>query len=445
MSIKAQETEETPLDTLTRSVSLLQQNFEAKSRLLISGYIQGQYQVAEASGEASFEGGTFPSGVYQRFMIRRGRVKLNYTGPFNDKGFSLNNYMLQMDFTEKGVRLMDAYARFTDPWLGAFSLTVGLQNRPFGYEVPYSSSFRESPERGRMSQLLFPNERDLGAMLTIQGAKISNWHWIKFDIGLFNGKSTPNVNTDASESDNKKDIITHLSIARSNKVETIKYGFGLSYYNGGFRIDSVDVYSMNTDPTTLLPSFHQDSKKIDNYHGGVVGARGNTKREYFGADFQLTYGGSAGITVFRAEYIQGQQPGITTTDQPWFDTRSQIVSTLSTKDIYNRNFNGAYLYLIQNILQSPFQLVVKYDWYDPNTDVKGSQIGATITTANYKTTSASDLRYDTWGFGTIIHMDAGIKLMIYYDIPKNENSTLLQNYKSDVKDNVLTLRLQSTF
>ena len=81
LSVKAQEAEETPLDTLTRSVSSLQQNFEANNRLRISGYIQGQFQVAEASGEASFEGGSFASGVYQRFMIRRGRVKLNYTGP----------------------------------------------------------------------------------------------------------------------------------------------------------------------------------------------------------------------------------------------------------------------------------------------------------------------------------------------------------------------------
>ena len=33
--------------------------------------------------------------------------------------------------------------------------------RPFGFEINYSSSDRESPERGRKSQILMKGERDL--------------------------------------------------------------------------------------------------------------------------------------------------------------------------------------------------------------------------------------------------------------------------------------------
>jgi hypothetical protein len=52
-----------------------------------------------------------------------------------------------------------------------FSFTAGLFARPFGFEVNLGSNFRESPERGRMSQILMPTERDLGMMITYDPLK----------------------------------------------------------------------------------------------------------------------------------------------------------------------------------------------------------------------------------------------------------------------------------
>ena len=296
-----------------------------------------------------------------------------------------------------------------------------------------------------MSQLIFPNERDLGALITIQAPKISRWNWFKIDAGMFNGNAAPGAGQDVSDFDKKKDFIGHISINKSNLEETFKYGGGISYYNGGFRIDSIDVYSMSHEPGTDVSAFHLDSKKFDNYNKGLVDTRHFTKREYRGVDLQLVKLWTPGMTILRAEYIWGTQPGIKTDDSPTIDTRSPITSTPITKDVYNRKFNGAYFYFIQNIMQSPFQFVVKYDWYDPNVDVKGNDIGKTVSTSDYAATSASDLRYDTWGIGLIIHMDAGIKLMTYYEIVKNETSDKLTKYSSDKKDNVLTVRLQATF
>ncbi len=101
-------------------------------------------------------------------MIRRGRVKFAYEG-------KLSQFVLQIDATEKGVALKDAYINFKDPWLQMFTLQAGVFDRPFGFEVHYSSSMRESPERARITQTLFPQERDLGAMLTIQPRKESRF------------------------------------------------------------------------------------------------------------------------------------------------------------------------------------------------------------------------------------------------------------------------------
>lgn len=441
----AQELVEEPIDTIARAVSVLQQESEIRKRIQINGYIQAQYQVAQSPGAATFEGGNFPAGSDKRFSIRRGRIKVTYNGPTNDRGISVNNYMIQFDLTERGLRLMDGYARFTDPIYGVASLTVGLQNRPFGYAIAYSSGVRETPERGRMSQLLFPNERDLGAMLTIQAPKTSRWHWLKWEGGFFNGHSTPNVGQDASDFDKKKDFITHLSMSRSNTEETFKYGGGVSYYTGGFRLDSVDYYGISNFTGTSTPVYTLISNRVQNWNNGDIATRRFTRREYWGADLQLIFSWFPGLTTFRAEYIQGYQPGVVTSDNPANDTRSPISSTPITRDVYQRQFNGAYFYFIQNIMQSPFQFVVKYDWYDPNTKVEGGQIGQGNAANGLKLTTASDIKFQSIGVGTVIHMDAGIKLMIYYDMPRNETTPNLARYKSDLKDNVLTLRLQSSF
>ena len=85
---------------------------------------------------------------------------------------------------------MDGYIKITIP------IPVGSHSPPdcktaIRLRSDLFFPLRESPERGRMSQLIFPNERDLGAMLTIQGPKLSNWNWLKLEAGLFNGTGAP--------------------------------------------------------------------------------------------------------------------------------------------------------------------------------------------------------------------------------------------------------------
>ena len=81
----------------------------------------------------------------------------------------------------------DVYMQIKDPKFTASSIKVGVFDRPFGYEITYSSSRRESPERSTVFTTLFPNERDLGIMLTLQAKKGSAWNILKLDAGLFAG------------------------------------------------------------------------------------------------------------------------------------------------------------------------------------------------------------------------------------------------------------------
>jgi hypothetical protein len=390
--------------------------------------------VADSSGIGSFAGGTFSPGVDKRFMLRRARLKAQYDSPLNDKGIQTSQYMFQFDVTEKGLTIKDVYAKFTDPCIGWFSVTAGMQNRPFGYEIGYSSGLRESPERGRMSQTIFPNERDLGGMLTIQGPKTSNWNWLKLEGGFFNGTGGPSAGANTSDFDKFKDFIGHLTINRYSKNEKIKWAIGASIYDGGYRVDTFNVYKFATD-TAGIKGFTIDEKKAE--VGKDISTRKEAKREYIGFDGQVSVDWMAGITTLRAEYFEGKQPGTSST------TASAAAAV--TADTYKRNFNGAYFYFLQNIAQTPFQAIVKYDWYDPNTDIKGDEIGKAVKQSGFKTTNSTDIKFTTLGLGLAYRWDANLKITAYWDKVTNETSANLSGFKKDIPDNVFTLRAQVKF
>ena len=429
---KAQEISNSRVDTISPKVeevktdlNIFKSDFEIFRRLKISGYVQGQFQLAEEKGIKSYEGGDFSPISDKRFMVRRGRVKVAYET-------EITQFAIQIDATEKGVSLKDAYASFREPWLKMFGLKVGVFDRPFGYEIGYSSSLRESPERGRMSQILFPGERDLGAMLTINPWKTSRFNGIKLDAGLFAGNG---INPDFKE---MKDLITHLTYSGSTKNEFFKYGVGVSYYLGGVYQGSKKIFSMHTLDDGSSMGFVVDSTSAN---------KGQyAKREYYGADLQLTFAFPFGITQLRGEFIMGQQPaydgnGSTSTNDATF------VKTPPTKDTYIRKFNGAYFYFVQNIMQSKFGVFAKYDWYTPNTDVSGDNIKPTYSFngVNNKTyLSSADVKYTTLGFGANFKMTENIKFTAYYAIVRNEG-TMIDGYYNDVKDNVFTLRMQYKF
>src|SRR5215216_4223831 len=157
--------------------------------LRFTGYIQPQFQVAQSEGAPSFEGGNFSEFSNNRFMLRRARIKLDYQLPSNTKERTLPNalFSFQIDATERGVAVRDMFLRLYEPKKQNLSLTMGLFARPFGYEVNLSSAYRETPERGRMSQILMPTERDLGAMVSYEVLAETKLPF-KFDVGVFNGQ-----------------------------------------------------------------------------------------------------------------------------------------------------------------------------------------------------------------------------------------------------------------
>jgi hypothetical protein len=158
-------------------------------------------------------------------------------------------------------------------------------------------------------------------------------------------------------------------------------------------------------------------------------------RSYFGADGQFSIASDLGLSSIRAEYISGKQPGSagSTASPNGYDP-----TTAAAFDTYIRKFSGGYVNFVQDIAGTKHSIVVKYDWYDPNTDVSGSQIGVAAKTGK------ADMAYSTLGLGYMYRLNNNVRLMAYYDMVSNE-SIKVKGYFSNVKDNLVTVRFQYKF
>jgi opacity protein-like surface antigen len=381
-----------------------------QQQVKISSYIQGQYQYGQQ--DASLKVGDTnenPDKGFNRIGIRRGRVKVEYNE-------GIGTGAVQIEANDKGVSFRDLYIGIKDPWTKRNRLMTGIFNRPFGYEIAYSTAFLESPERATIIQYFFPDERDLGAMLTLRTDDSGPLNFLRLDAGLFAGNS---INR---ETDNRKDFIGRIG-AEKETENRWKWGLGVSYYHGSVYNPTTEAYEMR-------------GKRFIKTEKEKTGTF--MKREYIGFDGQLSLYSSIGTTTLRAEGLFGVQPGVAgSSKSPNYGSRPR---DLPANALYKRPFLGYFFYFIQDIGKSPFSIVLKYDSYDPNTKVKGNEAGAT---GSY--TTQTDLSQNTIGLGALYRYDKHIRIQAYYEINRNEKSNLLEGYQTDRKDNVLTLRVQYQF
>lgn len=412
-------------DSVNRRVDHLEKFLNILRDFRISSYIQPQFQLTDTNGVASYNGGDFPTHARNRFILRRARLKVQFDHNHQKKGFKIIETAFQFDITEKGFTVRDLYGKVIDPWTGWIGLQGGIFNRPFGFDVGYSSGVRETPERGRMSQILFKDERDLGMALVIESPSTFKLMHIRLDAAMVNGTGPFD-----KEMDNRKDFIGSIEAGKTfGKFTKFSISGGLSYYNGAVVQTTPFVYHMVKDNEGKLVY----SQTVDS--AGI--GRKYYKREYFGADMQLSADYKIGTTTLRGEFIMGTQPGMAGTSLP----------TISTgNDIYMRRFNGAYFYFIQT-LKHPVKnhtmyhdFVFRFDWYDPNTQAKGMQLA----TANDTREGKADVKYNTYTMAYLFRPYEWFKLMLSYEVVKNE-TTALKGFTHDLRDNVLTIRTQFTF
>lgn len=389
-----------------------------------SGYLQPQFQYAQTKGsQAEFQGGNFAEFTDNRFRLRRGRLRADYS-LLNDDGSPSTYFVFQFDGSEQGVNVRDFWGRYYENKFQLFYFTAGLAGRPFGNELQFSSSSREAPERGRMSQTLMKTERDLGVMITFnprkKNAKLKK---IQFDLGIYNGQGL----SGPQEFDNSKDFVFRLSHKNyAFKKLPLNISGGLSALIGGLNHQLPTKYEMQKVNNLWVMAENTSPQNINKI----------APRKYYGADIQLSTQNENWKSEIRAEYITGLQSG-TATSSSTPGTYPVDKNNLKLP-YYTRNFDGSYITFIQNLNSSKNQLILKYDWFDPNLKIKGDEIKA------INGFSGADVRFDTYGFGFLHHFNSHLKAVIYYDVIKNERTQLI-NYQKDLADNILTIRTQFYF
>ncbi|HQQ92947.1 MAG TPA: hypothetical protein PLQ93_00215 [Bacteroidia bacterium] len=414
----AQEKSDVSNDSLLKSLQLVKKDVDQSKKLKINGWIQAQYQYTDTTGVKNYDGGDFPANVNSRFMLRRARVKFTYTS-------GLVQYVFQLNATERFVNIADFYGKVSEPWTKWLALQVGMTNRPFGYDIQMSSQYRESPERARYTQVLTPNERDMGAEIIAEAPVGSKLRGLTVTAGFFNGTGLTIPAVNISDIDSKKDFIGRAAYYSHTKNDRIKYGFGFSHYNGYERIANNIYYnsigSVNGNDLVFKAADTSATSYKDKY----------AKRVYYGGEALFSFKWPAGTTTLRGEYVFGTQPGSAT------DSKSPQVPT--TGATYFRPFNSSYVFFIQQIGKSKHELVVKYEFYDPNSKVSGNQIDPG------KGFTAADIRYHALGLGYNFNMNENCKFMFYYNMVTNETSTKLAGFSRDLPDNIFTARLQVRF
>ncbi len=407
------------VDTTTETGKGILSVYKKYDHLRFSGYIQPQFQIASAKGVKSFEGGDFAPRVSNRFMLRRSRIRIDFVH-FDKENAAGVQFVFQFDANERNFTVRDVWGRIFENKYKLFSFTTGMFARPFGYEVNYSSSDRESPERGRMTQLLMKSERDLGAMISFDVRKEKHpLKYLKVDAGFFNGQG---INA-AGDFDNTKDFIGRVALKPIKINKNIFLSAGTSILYGGVENNT---------------KYHYSTSRISGIKMQVVDSSVNnigkvSPRRYYGADIQLKFKNKIGFTELRGEFVSGLQTGTANS------TETPTALLTGADGFHTRRFNGAYIYLLQNIFSLKHQLLVKYDWYDPNTKVKGNEIG--VASSNL---TAANIKYSTLGLGYLYYITSNVKWVLYFTMPKNEK-TLLPGLDADIKDDVLTCRLQFRF
>ena len=388
-SIKAalQETKDR-LDGISENMATLNSDVAILKWVKISGYIQARYEYNDSSKNGVAGGYDVSKNLNaNNFYIRRGRIK------FTIQPGSSSKYVIYFDASKNTISLKETYVElYKNIGKHNLTLTFGQFNYPFGYEIEYSSSKRDFPERSLAETNLFKGERDRGVNLTWALAK-----YLQFNAGLFQGYGIEDKNFTWFDPTKAKDVIGRAKV----KLGMVDFGlsgnWGKTYLPGSAAVSGVTTwYDVNgngvidpgeiktTVPKAAVPALEKDKIR-------------------YGADAQvyldfLPLGG----TGFRGEYYQAKDN--------------------------DKNERGWYLWLSQNIY-TKFGAAARYDYWDPNTDSNAK---------NNATGTLSLALHYFW--------DSYVRVTAAYDIPHQlSGNSIFSKYSGDRKDNRFTLQFQFMF
>ena len=404
------------------------------AKIKVGGYVQAQWQYADSLSQASVNGGNFTASSRERMILRRARLKTTWQG-------TTSRFVLEIDALPAGITIKDVNAQITEPWLKAFSLTAGVQDRPFGFEVGYSSSAIELPERTRGSQVLMPGEKDLGVEIEFAGTeKMGLLELFNLKAGVFTGVgvNNPITTTPAAnliENDNEKDYIGRAGFAIPFYDINMAIDGGFSAYLGKVTNSTGKAAKVGSIGDTLTWVNETGKAALDAYD-----------RNLMGVDAQLYYDIPyiGGISL-RGEYWWGDWVSVS-------GNNGLYAFAVDTNGVYERKVASWYVMAVQNI-GGMNQIAVRYDMFDPNTDVEGDDIG------KFKSSrlNVNDAAQSTLGLAWNFFWDEAVRFTFNYDFNMNEkvnsaaagsnaaNTAAFKKWSDDFDNNQMTVRMQVKF
>jgi hypothetical protein len=310
------------LEGVKKRLSEVESGILSLKKFKVSGYVQARYEYHDDAISSPVNGtaSESQSKLLNKFFVRRGRLKVTYQANRNALG------VVYFDGSASGVSLKEAYVTLKEP-LTELKFTLGQFNWNFGYEVSFSSSKREFPERARWSRALFPGERDRG--LKVERTFLLDQQYpLSLQAGVYNGNGTEDRAFGANDPNKDKDFIGRAACS----FGMIDVGVS-GYWGKQFNPSDTAV----SDPSLL-----------------------ETDKTRVGADGQFFYElPRLGGGVFKAEVVAGEEPK---------NQSKPSLSAGATRDVMGFDVVWA-----QN-LREKFQFISRLDYYDPDRDIDDDQI-----------------------------------------------------------------------
>jgi hypothetical protein len=381
------------LEAMVEQLQILQADTDKLKKFKLSGYVQARWETGEAKLDSARVSGSPPVATElnnERFYIRRGRLKLTYDSS------PLSQAVVYFDGgSDRTLRLLEAYVTLLDPWtpLHQHQLTIGQFNVPFGYEIERSSSARELPERSRAENVLFAGERDRGIKVASQWTP-----QVETVVAVLNGGGVNHRDFPNADPTRAKDLLGRVRFAQG------RVDGAVSYYHGR-NLTPLSGDDVENDKTRL----------------------GFDAQGYY--ELPILGGGTVRAELFLGREVNPDSVRALTTTT----SNARLLRPGADPAHFASDMRGGYAMWVQN-LGERFQLALRYDAFDPNTDLPGDE-------------------FERLGVGASWFFDGFVRVTVAYDAPRTHPAPASQSRYdalatargADPTDNLWTVQVQHKF
>ena len=383
--------------------------------LVVSGFVQAQYTASQLSEDQLAPDGTPLN--RDRFLLRHARLRLDGSWQWVRLVFELDGNTVQGSYV--GLHRAEAALlwRNQKPDAPPYAMvSVGLQQIPFGYELPEGVRYRGFMERTLGSQALFPGDSDLGARLA------GGIGFFRYALAVMNGSPLVEragaANTIFTQ---ERDIAGRVGVDTATGKQR---GWNLS---GGVSFLEGTGFHAGTAPTVGGVIWRDTNENGVVDPGELVGLppRAATPSQTFthwavGADAQLKVKSRLGWSQ-----LYGEVTLASNLDRGYLPSDPTFTG-------YDVRQLAAYVGLVQEVFG--WGLVgCRWDYYNPDADFTDTRRGARVPTSAAVQTVSPMLG--------VVLFDR-VRVLAQYDVIVDSLARTTSGAPTDLANNVWTLRVQ---